>query len=131
MKAPQAIEKVEFTRHLTGAEIMSITKQIIGNEQRDPCKPMFYKEMRDKLGFAFTIGQKSRLQYQQLIIVPTRKSSWMYIDYFRINQTYLDVEILSQFWPTGRPSSVQFGDNEMHQAIQDFATKLRQHRDVR
>lgn len=127
MKAPNVSEQVEFSRRLSGGEIIQATKRIIGNAQCNPSEPAFYKEQRDKLGFAFSIGQTSGYQYQHLLVIPKRKSNWLYADYLSVREDYTSVEVISRFLPRRHLFSVPFSEAEAAQAVADFAAKLRQH----
>ena len=89
--------KVEFSRPMTGAEIIDMVKKAIGNERRDRSMPTFFSDQRDKHEQAFTIGRTSSKSHEHLLVIPPRGRGFFgYVDYFRINQRYLGVEVLSQ-----------------------------------
>jgi len=110
--------KVEFSRPMTGAEIIEMVKKAIGNEQRNRSMPTFFSNQRDKHEQAFTIGRTSSKPHEHLLVIPPRGRGFFgYVDYFRINQSYKGVEVLSQ--PAAKAE------------VEAFAEKLREHSIVR
>ena len=136
MELSEVSEKVEFSRHLLGAEIIEITRQIIDNKRSDPSHPMFYIEQKDKVGFAFSIGQTSEHPYQRLILLPCLNSKKLYPDHFRVSTSYESVEVVSRPFPGSlvlqrKLSTVAFVEAEIKKAVCDFAKKFREHPWVR
>lgn len=125
MKPPKVSETVNLPRRFSGAEVIRVIEQVIGDSRGDPCKPTLFKTQCDKLGFAIRIGQASLYRYQHLLIVPSAKSSWFCADYFNIGDTYASVEVVSQCVLSKKPFDVSFGETDIEKAVRDFAEKLR------
>ena len=88
--------KVEFSRPLTGAEIISAVREVVGNHSGNRSAPRFYSEQRDKYEEAFSIGQTSSNPHEHLLVIPPRRGFLGPVDYFRINQRYPGVEVTGQ-----------------------------------
>jgi hypothetical protein len=136
MELSEVSEKVEFSRHLLGAEIIEITRQIIDNKRSDPSHPMFYIEQKDKVGFAFSIGQTSRYPYQHLLLMPRMNADWLHLNYFRVSTSYTSIQVISRPLPDSlvhprKLSTVAFVEAEIKKAVCDFAKKFREHPWVR
>ena len=105
--------KVEFSRPMTGAEIIDMVKEAVGNERGSRSMPTFFSQQRDKYKEAFSIGQTSSKPQEHLLVIPPRRGIFGYVDYFRINQTYPSVEVMSQ--------------PEAKAQVEALAEKLREH----
>jgi hypothetical protein len=109
--------KVEFSRPMTGAEIISIIEDAVDNKSGNRSKPTFLKQQRDKYEQAFSIGQTSTKPHEHLLVIPLGRGFFSYVDYFRLNERYPGIELL------GQPQAAD--------AIEAFAEKLRESSMVR
>ena len=104
--------KVEFSRHMTGAEIMDLVKETVGNRSGDRSLPAFFSEQRDKHKEVFSIGQTSSRPHEHMVIIPPRRGIFGIVDYLRINQSYPAIEVISR--------------SADEAAVEAFAQKLRE-----